>query len=50
MKSYKVVKSGEPLEEQQIDKPSPSGKEILIKQSRAVSAIQIYIFMMVILT
>ena len=31
MKSYKVVKSGEPLEEQQIDKPSPSGKEILIK-------------------
>lgn len=31
MKSYKVVESGEPLEEQQIDKPSPSGKEILIK-------------------
>ena len=50
MKSYKVVKSGEPLEEQQIDKPSPSGKEILIKQFLVVSAIQIYIFMMVILT
>ena len=31
MKSYKVVKNGEPLEEQQEDIPSPSGEQVLIK-------------------
>lgn len=31
MKSYKVVKNGEPLEEQQVDIPSPSGEQVLIK-------------------
>jgi D-arabinose 1-dehydrogenase-like Zn-dependent alcohol dehydrogenase len=31
VKSYKVVKNGEPLEEQKIDIPSPSGEQVLIK-------------------
>ena len=31
MKSYKVVKNGEPLEEHQLDIPSPSGEQVLIK-------------------
>ena len=31
MKAYQIVENGKPLEEREIEKPVPSGKEILLK-------------------
>ena len=31
MKAYQVVENGKPLEKREIEKPTPTGKEILIK-------------------
>ena len=31
MKAYQVVENGKPLEKREIEKPKPTGKEILIK-------------------
>ena len=31
MKAYQVVENGKPLEEREIEKPKPTGKEILLK-------------------
>ena len=32
MKAYQIVENGKPLEEREIKKPVPSGKEIYLKQ------------------
>ena len=31
MKAYQVVENGKPLEEREVEKPKPTGKEILLK-------------------
>ena len=31
MKAYQVIENGKPLEERELEKPQPKGKEVLLK-------------------
>ena len=49
MKAYQVVENGKPLEKKEIETPVQQEKKFYLKQYHVEFAIQMFIFMMVIL-